>query len=150
MVEKTHLLRTGVGVDSIHHLYEIQSTYRHAVDDEGRDCAWLTTRNTPTRSNDLINGGSVYWIIKRKICARQEIIDIQTCLDENGKKYCLILMNPQLYMTSPIDHRHIQGWRYLPFEKAPEDLRPYSPDLHEDDEDIDPKMAQELAEIGLL
>ena len=142
----THFLRTGVGVESVHHLYDIQQTYRRTADGTG---AFLTTRNTPTRANDILNGGSVYWIIKRQICARQEVIDIQTLLDDNGKKFCLILMNPQIILTAPVAHKHIQGWRYLPPEKAPADLRAFDPNVADID-DIDPKMAAELAESGLL
>lgn len=146
----THFLRTGVGVDSIRHLHEIQSSYRRGTDQNGDSYAWLTTRGTPKRANDLINGGSVYWIIKRQICARQDIIDIQTHLDDNGRKYCLVLMNPQLYMTAPIEHKHIQGWRYLPPEKAPQDLRPYDTSVLCDTDDLDPQMARDLAASGLL
>ena len=141
-----NLLRTGVGVDSVHHLHEIQSTYRKMEDDTG---AFLTTRYTPTRANDLLNGGSIYWIIKQQICVRQMIEDIQTLKDEDDKKFCRIVMNPELMLVSPVPHRHIQGWRYLPQDKAPTDLRPFNP--HEaDQDDIDPQMAKALAEIGLL
>ena len=111
--------------------------------------AFLTTRYTPKKANDLLNGGSVYWIINRQICARQTITDIQTLQDENGKPFCFISLDPVIMMTSPIPHKHIQGWRYLTPEKAPADLRPYDPNEVEAD-DIDPKMAAELAEIGLL
>lgn len=143
-----NFLRTGVGVDSIHHLHEIQQGYRH-IKHSGKSCAYLTTRRTPTRANDLLNGGSVYWIIKRQICARQEIIDIQTLEDDEGKNFCRIVMDPQIMLTSPVSHRHIQGWRYLTIEKAPKDLRPFDPSEKEPD-DIDPQMAAELAELGLL
>ena len=142
----THFLRTGVGVESVHHLYEIQQTYRRMEDGSG---AFLTTRRTPTRANDILNGGSVYWIINRQISARQEVIDIQTLTDDTGQNFCLILMNPQIILTSPVAHRHIQGWRYLPPEKAPAYLRPFDPN-EADIDDIDPQMAAELAEIGLL
>ena len=144
--EFTNFLRTGVGVDSVNHLHDIQQTHRRMEDGSG---AYLTTRNTPTRANEIINGGSVYWIIKRQICARQEVIDIQTLHDDMGKKFCLILMNPEIILTSPVAHKHIQGWRYLPPEKAPADLRPFDPNEIIQD-NIDPKMAEELAELGLL
>jgi hypothetical protein len=143
----TNFLRTGVGVDSIHHLHDIQSSYRHIVHQK-QDCAFLTTRRTPTRVNDLINGGSVYWIIKRQICARQIIVDIQTLKDEEDKNYCVILMDKKLILTQPLNHRHIQGWRYLPPEKAPTDIGTFDPSIIEDD--MDPDMAKDLAEAGLL
>tara|TARA_B100001750_G_scaffold237623_1_gene242986 strand:+ start:339 stop:782 length:444 start_codon:yes stop_codon:yes gene_type:complete len=144
-----NFLRTGVGVESVSHLHEIQSTYRQ-LKQSGQTCAFLTTRRTPTRANDMVNGGSVYWIIKRQICARQEIIDVQTLEDDEGKAYCRIVMSPAIMLTSPLSHRHIQGWRYLTPEKAPQDLRPFDPTDKNNNVEIDPKMAEELAELGLL
>lgn len=144
-----NFLRTGVGVDSIRHLYDIQQSYRK-LESSGESFAFLTTRRTPTRANDLLNGGSVYWIINRQICARQIIMDIQTLADNNGQAYCRIVMSPEIMLTSPVSHRHIQGWRYLPQEKAPADLRPFDPYDQDNDEGPDPQMAAQLAELGLL
>jgi hypothetical protein len=144
-----NFLRTGVGVDSVHHLHEIQSSYRRITHDK-KHYAFLQTRRTPTRANDLVNGGSVYWIINRQICARQEIVDVQTLEDEAGKKFCRIVIDPQIMLTSPIAHRHIQGWRYLTAEKAPDDLRAFDPDDKNNNNNLDPKMAADLAELGLL
>lgn len=141
-----NLLRTGVGVDSIDHLYELQEFRRTSPDSNG--FAFLTTRNTPTRANDLINGGSVYWIIRQQICVRQIIADIQTHKDEDGRSFCLVLLDPALILTNPVPHRHIQGWRYLAPEKAPADLRPFEP--HQQTDDIDPRLAKDLAAAGLL
>jgi len=143
----THLLRTGVGVESIAHLHEIQSSRRKMHD---MPEAFLTTRYTPKRANDLLNGGSVYWIINRQICARQQVTDIQTLHDDNGKPFCMIYLDPEIIMTSPIAHRHIQGWRYLPPEKAPQDLSTFDPMAADDLDDIDPQMEKDLREIGLL
>lgn len=143
-----NFLRTGVGVESVSHLHDIQSSYRRLRMD-GKDYAFLTTRRTPTRANDLINGGSVYWIVKRQICARQEIIDVQTLEDDEGKAYCRIVMSPTIMLTSPVSHRHIQGWRYLTPEKAPQDLRLFDPNGHNENE-MDAQMAADLAELGLL
>lgn len=144
-----NFLRTGVGVESVQHLYDIQQSYRR-LDSQGEQYAYLTTRRTPTRYNDLLNGGSVYWIIKRQICAKQEIIDIQTLDDDAGKAFCRIVMSSEIMLTSPVSHRHIQGWRYLPKEKAPSDLHPFNPHGLNNDETPDPQMAAQLAELGLL
>ena len=143
----TNFLRTGVGVESIDHLYDIQNNHRQIIDNK-KAYAFLTTRRTPTRFNDLINGGSVYWIIKQQICVRQSIIDVQTLQDEEQKNYCLILMDKDLILTSPVQHRHIQGWRYLAPEKAPSDLRPYTQNTTE--KALDPNLAKQLADAGLL
>lgn len=143
-----NLLRTGVGVDSIEHLAEIQETYRYAIDENGDDIAFFTTRNMPQRSNELLNGGSVYWIIKRLICVRQIITDIQQTTDDEGQRLCIISMKPQIMMVDPIPHKHIQGWRYLSPDKAPKDIRPYDKNTNTDK--LDPQMEKELRELGLL
>lgn len=142
-----NFLRTGVGVSSVDHLYEIQNSFRN-MKDGGRDYAFLITRRTPTRANELINGGSVYWIINRQICVRQTIADIQTLEDEEGKNYCRIVMEKDLTLTHPVSQRHIQGWRYLAQEKAPADLRPFDPSGNHDD--INSELADKLAAAGLL
>ena len=142
-----NFLRTGVGVESIEHLYEIQHGHRQ-IKFNGENHAYLFTRRTPTRANDLINGGSVYWIIKRQICARQTIADIQTLKDEDDKPFCHVIMNQQIYLTQPVAHKHIQGWRYLSPEKAPKDIGLFTPNNRPDD--IPPELAAELAEAGLL
>lgn len=141
-----NLLRTGVGIESVKHLYDIQSTYHQSIYTSG-DGAFLTTKNTPTRANEIINGGSIYWIIKRQICARQLVEDIQT-VTEAGQKFCLITLNPEIILTTPVAHKHIQGWRYLSQDKAPTDIRPFTP--FESDDDIDPEMEQHLKEAGLI
>jgi hypothetical protein len=143
-----NLLRTGVGVESVHHLYEIQQTRRFNIHMEGHG-AFLTTRGTPTRANEILNGGSVYWIIKKQICVRQLVDDIQTLQDNDGKKFCLITMQPELMLTVPRQHKHIQGWRYLPQDKAPEDFKLFDPN-EEMPEDIDPSLSEDLKAAGLL
>lgn len=144
-----HLLRTGVGVDSVQHLYDIQRTHRQSIYAAGSG-AFLTTRGTPTRANDILNGGSVYWIIKQQICARQTVEDIQTLKDDEGRKYCLITMKPEIIMTMPIPHRHIQGWRYLPPDKAPADFKIFDPTDTGNADEIDPNLAEDLRAAGLL
>jgi len=142
-----NFLRTGVGVDSVDHLFDIQHGHRQ-LNIDGTNRAFLYTRRTPIRANELLNGGSVYWIINRQICARQEIVDIQTLKDDENRDFCHVIMDQQIYLTHPVPHKHIQGWRYLTIEKAPADLRPYNPS--DTNDDIDPELARELAAAGLL
>lgn len=141
-----NLLRTGVGVESIDHLHELQSHFKTREDDQGQVVVVLTTRNTPTRANELMSGGSVYWIIKRQIQARQKILDVSTIKDEDGKNMCQILLEPQIHRLSPLPHKHIQGWRYLDHDKAPKDAGLYIVGEEQAPED----MAAELRELGLL
>jgi len=80
---------------------------------------------------------------------RQTITDIETLVDDNNKKFCLVTKDPEIMLVKPMPYRAMQGWRYLEKEKAPEDLYPYDPD-HNPEDEVDPKMAKELAELGLL
>lgn len=145
----THLLRTSVGVESVAHLSALQRQYRSGKDEQGNDIVYLYTRRTPTRANDLINGGSVYWIITRFIQARQDIIDVSTVKDENEQNICQIIMKPDIIMVSPTPHRHIQGWRYLDPAKAPADLGVFNGG-EGDSLPPDPDMAEELRHLGLI
>ena len=142
-----NVLRTGVGVESVQHLYEIQQTHRESVYASGSG-AFITTRGTPTRANEILNGGSLYWIIKQQISVRQKIENIETLKDESGKKFCLITMHPDIILTVPAPHRHIQGWRYLPHEKAPKDFKIFNPDADVSPADIDPQLSKELREAA--
>lgn len=145
----TNLLRTCVGIESVSHLAEFQQEYRIFTDSHGEKLAALHTRRTPTRANDLINGGSVYWIITRLIQARQEIVDVLTIKDADGQDSCRILMRPEIIMVSPTPQRHIQGWRYLDPAKAPADLGLFNAD-DGDSMPPDPEMAEELRSLGLI
>lgn len=144
-----NLLRPCVGIDSPRALYENQIASRQIMGADHNRYNYFTTRNTPKRANEILNGGSVYWIVKGAIIMRQTIVDIETLVDNNNKKYCLITKDPEIMLVKPMPYRAMQGWRYLESEKAPDDLYPFDPDQTPEDE-VDPKMAKELAELGLL
>ncbi len=143
-----NLIRPCVGVDSPETLHEIQQTSRLLYKEDGTPYTYFTTRNSPKRRDELINGGSIYWITKGAIRMRQRIIDIETLEDENNKKYCLISLDPEIMLTVPEARRAMQGWRYLPPEQSPADLHPLGEDSNETAPS--PDMAQKLAEAGLL
>ncbi len=147
----TNLIRTAVGIGSLAELAEVQEHFRTMTSAEGRKAVIVTTRNKPTRENDLLNGGSVYWIIRNVIRARQAVIDIQVAQDEEGRNFCQIFLDPTIMLVHPVDHRAIQGWRYLPPERAPADAGRYdaSADTGESD-NIPPEMESELKALGLL
>ena len=105
-----------------------------------------TTRMMPKRVNELLDDGSIYWVIKRKIRVRQTILDIQPFTDEAGIKRCHIFLDPELIATRQQLRRPFQGWRYLAPEDAPVDM----PTDIEIDEDMPEEMRHELSEMGLL
>ena len=105
-----------------------------------------TTRMMPRRVNELLDGGSIYWVIKRKIRVRQTILDIQPFTDEAGIKRCHIFLDPELIATRQQSRRPFQGWRYLLASDAPEDM----PMVAEGDDELPEHLKAELMALGLL
>mgnify|MGYP001454128737 FL=1 len=105
-----------------------------------------TTRMMPKRVNELLDDGSIYWVIKRKIRVRQSILDIQPFTDEAGIKRCHIFLDPDLIATRQQARRPFQGWRYLPATDAPEDM----PMAAEGDDELPEHLKAELMALGLL
>ena len=103
------------------------------------------TRMRPRREAELLDGGSIYWVIRGAILVRQRIIGLEPRTGADGIERCAILIEPPLIPTEPQPRRAFQGWRYLPAEDAPADLvkrasRRGPP----------PELSIELAELGLL
>ena len=107
---------------------------------------WTSRR--PARIDDLLNGGSVYWIIKKHIICRQDIVDFLEIEPSDGyeKISYLILCEPTLIKTQPLPKRPFQGWRYLKQQDTPDDIGVFK----EDDDRPPPEMEKDLSESGLL
>ena len=105
------------------------------------DVARLTTRYLPKRHAEMI-GGSVFWIFKRQLVARSEILGFEEA--EGGRTN--IVISTRLIDVMPKPHRAHQGWRYLEDTDAPRDLAP-----GEVAGDAMPgKLAADLARLGLV
>jgi hypothetical protein len=81
-----------------------------------------TTRMTPKRDEELLAGGSLYWVIKGEIAAREKLIAIEPFRDKDGIGRCRLVMQPKVIAVSPRPMRPFQGWRYLTEDGAPLDL----------------------------
>ena len=103
-----------------------------------------TTRMVPKRREELLDGGSLYWVIKGKVQVRQILEDIEIFTDNEGIRRCRLLMEPRLILTYWQPRRAFQGWRYLEPKDAPADLGV------NDGQSIPPHLQRELAELGLL
>ena len=105
------------------------------------------TRMTPKRDAELLDGGSIYWVIKGEIAAREKIVGIVPFRDKDGIGRCRLVMEPKLIAVSPRPMRPFQGWRYLDVKSAP-------PDLGREAADgiaaMPEPMRRELRELGLL
>ncbi len=140
-----HLLRTAAGIESIDHFKEVIA--RRTIDVDGVRLYPFSTRRQPVRHEELLKGGSVYWIVKRKICIRQDIMGFQMDVDGAGKSFCWVFTRPELILTETFPKKPVQGWRYLKPEDAPNDL---SADYRRAANDLPPEMVKELKKLGLL
>jgi hypothetical protein len=137
-----HLLKMCVGCDRVEDLRVWQDD--RLLRGEG---LFHRTRNMPRRAAEVLEGGSLYWIIKGEIRVRQRIVGLDPGVDGEGTRFCLIRLDRNLIETVRQTRRPMQGWRYLPPEDAPGDR-----DCgHKDDTDVmPPAMQKELRALGLL
>ena len=137
-----NLLKLCVGADSVEDLLDWQTSQRPHWP-EGRSIH--VTRMWPKREADLLDGGSLYWVVRGVIRCRQELVGFEEDVDdEDGKKYCKIKVKRTLIQTAPRACKAFQGWRYLEPERAPPDLS------QGDTADMPAEMAAELKRLGLL
>jgi hypothetical protein len=80
------------------------------------------TRMVPKRAEELIDGGSLYWVIRGEIMCRQVIKDVRPFVDKDGIGRCGIVLDPKPVLVEPRPYRAFQGWRYLDVKDAPADL----------------------------
>jgi len=136
-----HLKKLSVGATSIDSLRGWQQRYMAA----GQPILH-PTRNRPKRAAELLDSGSIYWIIKGKMQVRQRITDLIEITRADGKPGCGIVLHPELIPVWPRQVRIFQGWRYLEASDAPDDM-PVSAD---GEAPMPADMAAELRELGLL
>lgn len=104
-----------------------------------------TTRMFPKQKEALLEGGSLFWVIKGHIQVRQHLVDLRPVVDNEGIKRCEIVLEPRLIATEWQPRRAFQGWRYLKPEDAPRDLP-----SDRGEGEMPAKLKLELAELGLL
>lgn len=140
-----NLIKLCVGVSAIEELqawidYRLSQRQKNGKPQEQIH----TTRMMPTKKDELLAGGSLYWVIKGNVQVRQHLLDIRPFVDDGGIKRCDLVMEPRLIPTEWQPRRAFQGWRYLKAEDAPKDLKVGSGDM------LPPELKSELSELGLL
>ena len=113
-----HIIKLCVGVDSVDELRAWRTEQRRS----GRD-AIVHTRQSPKRCDEVLEGGSLYWVIKGVVRCRQAIVCVDT-LEDGPKTRCEIRLCDEVVLTEPTPRRAFQGWRYLDPGEAPLDLDP--------------------------
>ena len=134
-----HLKKLSVGSQSLETLRVWQAL---RLSETGR--LIHVTRNRPRRAEEILNGGSIYWIIRGVMSARQNIIDLADVQRADGQVVCGLVLSPDLVATVPTKMRIFQGWRYLETEDAPADMN------EPVDESMPPALVVELRELGVL
>ena len=143
-----HLIKLSVGTDSIEDLEDwIKLKYaeqkKRGVKKPER---FHTTRMVPKRADEIIDGGSIYWVIKGEIAAREKLLAIEPFRDKDGIGRCRLVMQPKLIPVVPRPMRPFQGWRYLDAKSAPPDLGKAAESIAKMPEPL----RKELRELGLL
>jgi hypothetical protein len=130
-----HLIKLCVGVETVEELRE----WRAMRTSQGHKSV-VPTRQTPKRAAELVDGGSLFWVIKGQVLLRQTILRIDTL--EAGQQPCRILLDETMVPTAPQPRRPFQGWRYLDPADAPPDLAGAG------ETEMPLHLARELRELG--
>ena len=142
-----NLVKLCVGVDAVE---ELQASIDFGLEDKrsrGLEVIqYHTTRMVPKRVDELLDGGSLYWVIKSNIQVRQIIQEIRPFTDTSGISRCRIVLEPRLILTEWQPRRAFQGWRYLTAKDAPADMSERSAGILS----LPPELRRELADLGLL
>lgn len=140
-----HLIKLCVGCDSVEDLAEWIDEQLAKARAKGKPAERQhITRMVPSRREELLDGGSLYWVIRGSVQVRERILDIQPFTDKEGIRRCRLVLDPKLVRTDWQPRRPFQGWRYLPAADAPVDLG------KRNSNDLPPELRAELAALGLM
>jgi len=134
-----HIIKLCVGCDSVEDLAQWQADRKRLGFDIGH-----TTRMFPRREAEILDGGSLYWVFKGQVLARQPILDLVPVKGDDGIERCRIMLAEELVPVRPTPRRPFQGWRYLKPEDAPADIAAAT------DDEVPADLRRELIALGLL
>jgi len=118
-----HLIKLCVGAASVEDLARWQATARAQRDPAHGDRRPVhVTRMWPRRAAELLEGGSLYWVIGGSVCVRQRLLALEPATDGEGVRRCALVLDPALIRTEGRPRKPFQGWRYLAAADAPPDL----------------------------
>ena len=104
------------------------------------------TRMVPKRTAELLDGGSLYWVIRGELACRQRLLDVRPFVDKAGIRRCHLVLEPKPILVEPRPWRAFQGWRYLEHKDCPRDLDRAAPGAR----NMPEALRRELRELGLL
>lgn len=139
-------MKLCVGAASLNDLTAWRETWLQMMRDKGLPPEFIHhTRQIPKRRHELLEGGSLYWVINGFIEARQRIMDIRAGTDGEGRARCALVLDYAVIPTQPQPRRPFQGWRYLKPQDAPLDRA-----MNGAKQEMPAQMQRDLAGLGLL
>ena len=142
-----HLIKLCVGVDKPSELAEWQADRLKRLARAGKRPEHChRTLQTPRRRAELLDGGSLYWVIKGFVLVRQRVLDLRADVKEDGTSCCDIVLDTELVATRPHPRRAFQGWRYLEAADAPPDAKGFDGGA----EEMPGAMREELRALRLI
>jgi hypothetical protein len=132
-----HLIKLCVGVSEVSEM--------EAWVNDSRESHDHVTRMFPKRKDEILDGGSLYWVIRGMVLVRQPILDLEPVMGMDGIGRCRIVLANKLILVRPTPRRAFQGWRYLPSADAPTDFKSQG-----QGDQMSEAMRRDLAELGLL
>ena len=133
-VPNLHLTKVAVGCAS---LEALQNRIARRV---SSGVVRVPTRMRPKRMDELV-GGSLHWIVKHRMIARQQILRFEDRSDGRIDIVC----SADLVVIPPRPKRAHQGWRYLEDEDAPTGV-----DDGSGLSDLPPRLYGKLAALALV
>jgi hypothetical protein len=103
------------------------------------------TRHVPRLACELVDGGSIYWVIAGVMLVRQRILAVGPGQREDGSACAMLTLAPGLVAVAARAVRPFQGWRYLRAEDAPADSCAVA-----GGEDLPDALRRELSLLALL
>ncbi len=143
-----HLIKLCVGAESIADLEEwIAARLAEKRRLKQEPVQLHTTRMVPKKLDLASPGGSLYWVIKGQVSARQALTGIRPFTDDQGIGRCHLVLDPVVVPVEPRPCRPFQGWRYLTDADAPRDLNIRTAGQIAE---MPEELRRELAGLGLL
>ena len=141
-----HLIKLAVGATGLNDLAAWQA--QRLADKRAAGIApelLHITRQTPKRAEEVLDGGSLYWVIGGFVAARQRLLELRP-IERDGVPHCALVYDPELITVEPRPRRPFQGWRYLDPADAPRDMGKWV--LGAEDQSM--SLQNELIALGLL
>ena len=132
-----HLMKLAVGVRDPAHLRALQTQREPPLQH--------LTKQMPRRAAEIVDGGSLYWVIAGSMLVRQRVLWVEPAVRIDGSACAAIGLDAALVPVCGRPVRAFQGWRYLGSDAAPADLS-----AQPDEATVPEALARELRALCLL